>query len=200
MKLVEYQFSKESRKDTSLVDFINDINKIINFGRYQMRVVSTVPTHVGEEGEHLLYINGTVRRLYFYDITNSTWHFINWNTSGFAQATIVATVSLTAQTGNIGSTNIYVPSASGTFRVNVYQICSKAGSAGSLDSVIGWTDVVGAKTISPAGAVDLTSIANGSTGMSFIVTTAAAITYTTTITGGAGAPEYNLYIVLEALS
>lgn len=164
-----------------------------------MRVVSTVPTHTGEEGEHLLYVSGTVRRFYWYDITNSTWHFINWNTAGLGQATVVATVQLTAQTGDIGATTIYTPAAAGLFRVNVYQICKVAGT-GTLSTVIGWTDSVGAKTISPASNVDLSSTANGATGTSFISATAAAITYTTAIAGKAGSPEYNLYIVLEVLS
>ncbi len=196
----EYTFSKESRKDISLVDFINDINKIINFGRYQMRVVSSVPTHVGEEGEFLLYVSGTVRRLYFYDITNSTWHFLQWGTAGFSQATIGASVSLTGQTAAIGATTIYTPAAAGTFRVNVYHICKVAGTAGTLATVIGWSDVIGAKTISPAADIILDSTANGATGMSFLVTTASAITYSTTLTGGAGNPQYDLHIVVEALT
>lgn len=194
----EYQFSKDSRKDISLVDFINDINKIINFGRYQMRVVSSVPTHTGEEGEFLLYVSGTVRRLYLYDITNSTWHFINWNTAGFGQATIVASVQLTGQTADISTTTIYTPAAAGLFRVNVYMICTTAGT-GTLSCTVGWSDVVGAKTISPAGTVDLASTANGSTGISFISTTAAAITYATAIAGKAGSPQYAIYITVEAL-
>lgn len=200
MKVEEYSFSKESRKDTALVDFINAISKIINFGRYQMRVVSTVPTHTGEEGEFLLYVNGTVRRFYFYDITNSTWHFLQWGAAGFGQSTIVATVSLTAQDAAIGATTIYTPAAAGTFRVNVYQICHTAGAAGTLATTIGWTDPVTAKTIKPAADIVLDSTANGATGIAFIVTTASAITYTTTITGGSGSPKYNLYIVVEALS
>ncbi len=199
MKLQDYSFSKESRKDISLVDFINDVTKIINFGRYQMRVVSSVPTHTGEEGEFLLYVSGTVRRLYFYDITNSTWHFINWNTAGFGQSTIVASVALTGQTGAIGTTTIYTPSAAGTFRVSVYMICTTAGT-GTLSCTIGWTDIVGAKTQSPAGNVDLASTANGSNGASFIATTATAITYSTAIAGLAGSPQYALYITLEALT
>lgn len=199
MKLQEYVFSKEIRKDTAFVDFVNDINKIINLGRYQMRVVTSVPTHTGDEGEFLLYISGTVRRLYFYDSTNSTWHFIQWGTAGFGQATIVATVDLSAQTADITTTNIYVPSASGTFRINAYVICTTAGG-GSLALTIGWTDTVGAKTISPTANLDLASTANGVTGASFIATTAAAITYATAITGKTGSPQYRLVLVLEALT
>lgn len=198
MKLQDYVFSQALRKDTALVDFVNDINKIINLGRYQMRVVTSVPTHTGDEGEFLLYISGTVRRFYFYDSTNSTWHLLQWGAAGFGQTTIVASVQLTAQTGDIGTTTIYTPAAAGLFRVNVYQICTTAGT-GTLSCTIGWTDIVGAKTISPAGTVDLSSTANGATGMSFISTGASAITYATAIAGKAGSPAYAIYIVVEAL-
>ena len=198
MKIQEYQFSKDSRKDTALVDFINDATKLLNSGRYQMRVVSSVPTHVGDEGEFLLYISGTVRRLYFYDSINFTWHFLNWNSAGFSHATIVTSSQLTEQTDDIATTTIYTPSSAGLFRINVYMICTTAGT-GTLSCTIGWTDLAGAKAISPTGTVDLSSIANGATGISFISTGASAITLATAIAGKAGSPKYAFYIVLEAL-
>ncbi len=44
MKLQDYSFSKESRKDISLVDFINDVTKIINFvrGLIQSRINNNI--------------------------------------------------------------------------------------------------------------------------------------------------------------
>ncbi len=165
-----------------------------------MRVVSAVPTHTGEEGEHLLYVSGTLRRLYWYDITNSTWHYVEWNGSGLGAVAIPATVQLTGQTGNIAATTIFTPPAVGFFRVSVYMLCSTAGSGGSLTSVISWTDHVGVKTNSPAGAVDLTATTNGTTGDVFIRSTAAAITYATTITGGAGNPQYSYHLALEQIA
>lgn len=199
MKLQDYTLSPANRKDINLLSVLDDIANIINNGRYQMRVVSAIPTYVGEEGEHLLYVSGTVRRLYWYDITNSTWQFINWNTSGFAQSTIVATAQLTGQTGNIVTTTLYTPSAAGLFRISVYQICTTTGT-GTLSSTIGWTDAAGAKTTSPAGTVDLSSTSNGATGMTFLSTTASAITYATAIAGKVGSPQYAIYLVLEALA
>lgn len=200
MKLQDYAFSRGVRKDASLVEVLNDINSILNNGRYQMRVVTSVPDWEGDEGEHLLYISGTVRRLYFYDISNASWHFIQWNGAGLGSSTILATVQLTAQAGNIGTTTIYTPSGSGLFRISVYQICSTAGAAGTLSTVIGWTDASSAKSTSPAADIALTSTNNGSTGMTFLASGASAITYASTITGGSGSPAYNLYIVLEALA
>ncbi len=198
MKLAGYEFSKEIRKDSSFVDFVNDIINLINNGRYQLRIVSTVPTHVGDDGELLLYISGTVKRMYWYDATNATWQFIEWNNSGVGQATIVGTVQLTGQTGDIAATTIYSPAAAGLYRVNVYMICTAAGT-GTLSCTIGWSDIVGAKTLQPAGTVDLASTANGSVGTSFISSGASAITYATAIAGKAGSPTFAIYIVLERL-
>lgn len=200
MKLQDFDFSNKLRQETAFMDFVNEVRNILNLGRYQMRIVTSVPDWTGEGGEHLLYISGTVRRVYWWDDTNSTWQFIEWNNSGLGQATIAATVSLTGQTGNIGTTTIYTPPAAGLYRVSVYQICKVAGSAGTLNTVIGWSDAVGAKTLSPAADVTLTSTANGATGAAFISSGASAITYATTITGGAGSPQYNLYICVERIS
>ena len=190
IKIVDYSFSTKFRQETDFMDFFSNVMNILNLGRYQMRIVSTVPTWTGEGGEHLLYISGTLRRLYWWDDINSTWQYKQWN----------IIVSLTGQTGDIGATTIYTPAVAGLFRVNVYAICSKAGTAGTLAVTIGWTDEVGAKTLKPASDVTLTSTANGSTGNAFIKSTATAITYATTITGGTGAPEYNLHICLEDLT
>ena len=200
MKLQDFDFSNKLRQEITFLDLVSELRNILNLGRYQMRVVTSVPDWAGEGGEHLLYISGTIRRFYWYDDTNSTWQFIEWNNSGLGQATIAAIVSLTGQTGNIATTTIYTPPAAGLYRVSVYALCSKAGTGGTLAVTIGWSDEVGAKTLKPASDVDLTSTANGSTGAAFIRATAVAITYTTTITGGAGAPEYNLHIALEKLS
>ena len=82
MKLQDYSFSIGVRQDPSLVDVLTDLNKMLNNGRYQLRQVSTVPTYSGDEGEHLLYVSGTVRRLYVYDITNATWHYMEWDAAG----------------------------------------------------------------------------------------------------------------------
>lgn len=200
MKLADYVLSKNVRQDTNLLSVLDDIKNILNEGRYQLRQVASVPTYAGEEGEHLLYVSGTVRRLYFYDITNATWQYIEWNSSGLAQSTVVATVQLTAQAASIGTTTIYTPSVAGLFRVNVYHICSTAGGAGTLDTIISWNDGVSGKSYAPANTVTLTSTNNGDTGMSFISSGASAITYASTITGGAGSPKFDLYIVVEKLT
>lgn len=200
MKLSDYEFSLATRKDTNLLGYLNDIFNLLNNGRYQMRVVTSVPTWTGEQGEHLLYISGTVRRFYFWDDTNSTWQFIEWNNSSISQSTIVATVSLTGQAGNIGTTTLYTPAASGIYKISVYHLCTTAGSAGTLATTIGWTDDVQAQTVKPAGDINLNGAGNAAAGISPIRSTATAITYSAAIAGGAGSPQYALFIVVERLT
>ena len=198
MKLESYEISKQLRKDTALVDFLNAVTSVLNLGRYQMRIVTAVPTWTGESGEHLLYVSGTVRRLYFYEDTNATWQYIEWNGSGQGQTSIVANVSLVDQTADLGPVTIYTPLVAGIYRVNVYALCSTAAT-GTLATTIGWTDAVGAKTLKPTSDVDLSNTANGSTGQAFFSSEVVAITYTTAIAGKVGTPKYDLHIVVERL-
>jgi len=189
MKIADFSFSSKLRQETDFMDFFSTVSNLLNLGRYQMRIVTTVPTWTGEGGEHLLYVSGSLRRLYWYDDINSTWQYKEWNTI----------VSLTGQTGDIAATTILTPSVAGLYRINVYMICTTAGT-GTLSCTIGWTDIVGAKTLKPSADVDLASTANGAVGTAFISSTAVAITYTTAIAGKAGSPAYALYLVLENLT
>lgn len=186
MKIPEYIFSNKLRQETDFMDFSNDVRNILGLGRYQMRIITSVPTWTGEGGEHLLYISGGIKRLYWYDDINSTWQYIEQ----------VTKVTLTGQTGDIGATTLYTPLAAGLFRVSVYMICTTAGT-GTLSLTLGWTDIVGAKTLKPTADVDLASTANGATGEAFISATTAAITYTTAIAGKAGSPQYAVYMSVE---
>jgi len=199
MKIQDFTFSNNLRKETGFMDFAAEVSNILNLGRYQMRIVTSVPNWTGEGGEHLLYISGSVRRLYWYDDVNSTWQYVEWNGTGLGSTSIVATVELTGQTASIGATTIYTPSAAGLFRASVYQLCTKAGSGGTLDTTISWTDDVQAQSLVPASQVDLTGLGNGGTGSVYERSTATAITYATTVSGAAGAPEYSLWITLEKM-
>ena len=181
------------------MDFVNEVRNILSLGRYQMRVVTSAPDWTGESGEQLLYISGTVRRLYWYDGINSTWQYIEWNASGLGSTSIVDIVTLTGQTASIGATTMYTVPAAGLYRASVYQLCSKAGTGGTLDTTIAWTDITQAQSSTPAAQVDLTGKGNGGTGSVFISSEAAVITYATTVAGEAGAPEYDLSIVLEKM-
>ena len=111
---------------------------------------------------------------------------------------VVAKVESTGQTGDIATTTIYTPTTAWAFRISIYMICTTAGT-GTLSCTIGWQDASGAKTLSPAGTVDLSNTANGSTGTAFIRANASAITYATAIAGKAGSPEYTIHIILEQM-
>jgi hypothetical protein len=199
MKIADHFFSKLLRKDVSFLEFVDEIRNIINLGRYQMRIVSSVPTWTGDDGEHLLYISGGVRRLYFYDGTNSTWHFIEWNASGEFTPTTVANVSLTGQTASIAQTTIYTPGAAGLYRASVHHLCTTAGTGGTLDTDIHWTNDVGTTSTKPAPQISLTTAGNWGSGIVIIRSTATAIKYSTTVSGATGSPQYALWVTLERL-
>ena len=186
-----YEVSRKLRKDTALLDFMNDVRLILNFGRYQNKIITSVPTHVGDDGETSLYISGKVKRQYFYDRTNSTWNYLT---------PMVATVSLTEQGSAIGATTLFTPSVVGTYRISVYQVCTTAGSGGTLATTISWSDNAQAQTNKPASDVDLTSKGSAGSGTLFIQSTAVAITYTSTAVGIAGGAKFSLYITVEQLS
>lgn len=198
MKIQDFSFSSKFRQETDFMDFMKEVSNILNLGRYQMRIITSVPTWIGEGGEHLLYVSGSVRRLYWYDDINATWQFFEWNTSGEFLPTVVQRVILTDQTADIATTSLYVPPTAGLYRTSVYMICTTAGT-GTLSCTVGWSDNSGAKTLKPTGDVDLASTANGATGDIFTQNTAVAITYATAIAGKAGSPKYLLAITVERL-
>lgn len=198
MKIEDFGFSNLFRKEIDFMDFVKEVSNILNLGRYQMRIVTTVPTWTGEGGEHLLYVSGSVRRLYWYDDINAAWQYFEWNASGEFLPTVVQRIILTEQTADITTTSLYVPPAAGLYRVSVYMICTTAGG-GTLSCTIGWSDNVGAKTLKPTADVDLASTANGATGEVFTQNTAVAITYATAIAGKTGSPKYLLAITIERL-
>lgn len=199
MKVQDFSFSNKLRRETSFMDFVTELRNILNYGRYQMRISTTVPTWTGQDGEHLIYISGTIRRFYWYDETNSTWHYTEWNGSGLGSPSITKTIALTGQTASIGATTIYTAPAVGLYRASVYQLCTKSGASGTLDTTISWVDDSQAQSLTPAAQVNLTGVGNGGTGDVFIRSTATAIKYATTVNGEAGAPEYGLWLSLEKI-
>jgi len=200
MKIANLELSPRLRKDLSLIEFINNVASILNSGRYQMRTYTAVPTHTGESGEFGIFISGTVLRLYVWDDTNSLWYFNEWNAVGLGQATIVKSVALTAQDGDITTTTLYTPAAAGVYRISTYALTTTAGAGGTLDVTIGWTDSEQAQSSVVVNDLDLTVDKSASQNTLFVRATAAAITYATAITGKSGTPAYSLFIIVERLS
>ena len=48
-----------------------------NRGRYIPKVVSSVPTYEGEDGEEVTYISGSTVQRYIYNKTAGTWHGVS---------------------------------------------------------------------------------------------------------------------------
>lgn len=68
-------------KDLDLVEFLDNVQVILNNGLYETRVVSTAPTWLANNGESALYYtNSDNRKLYFY--VNTGWTYIGWNSIG----------------------------------------------------------------------------------------------------------------------
>ena len=55
-----------------LIDFKDNVQELLNFGKYQAQVVSSVPTYLGRRGEHVWYVSGATGRLYVATSDNST--------------------------------------------------------------------------------------------------------------------------------
>ena len=68
-KLEDYNFSKQP---SEVIAFKEDIEGLVNFGKFQFQVVSVPPTFAGNPGEITVYRNGTDGRLYIY--LGSSWN------------------------------------------------------------------------------------------------------------------------------
>lgn len=60
-KVNDYNISFASQE---LIDMLDDIKTILNFGKYQWSVVSSTPTYSGRLGEHVWVVTTTSRVLY----------------------------------------------------------------------------------------------------------------------------------------
>lgn len=67
-------------QDAGLQDFMDYVQILLNGGRYEMRVISEVPTWAANEGEALLYASGSDRRVYYY--INGIWCYAAFAITG----------------------------------------------------------------------------------------------------------------------
>lgn len=110
------------------------------------------------------------------------------------------TVSLTGQTASIGTTAITTPTAAGVWDIDVYHVCTTAGTGGTLTTTISWNDGTAARSASPAANISLAGT-NFAGGIQCIRGAASnAINYSTTVAGATGSPQYALYIVARKRS
>jgi len=67
-------------RDRELVGFMDEVQAIFNNGLYEQRVVGSIPTWQGNNGETAIYFTGAVRAYYFR--INGIWASIGFNTLG----------------------------------------------------------------------------------------------------------------------
>lgn len=58
-----------------VIDLLNDVQTVINYGKYQFAVVTSRPTWTGRQGEGVLVINSTSFQLFFCtsDQSSTSW-------------------------------------------------------------------------------------------------------------------------------
>lgn len=78
MKIPDIEF--KYRNDPGLLEWADYVRIIINLGRYQFRIVGSVPDWDAMEGEAVIYVSGNIHRLYFY--MDGAWYYIGWNAAG----------------------------------------------------------------------------------------------------------------------
>jgi hypothetical protein len=111
-----------------------------------------------------------------------------------------------AQTASIATTLLYTAPGSsraiekgGFFRVTAYLVTSLAGSAGTCLLTISWTDTGTAKTLATSTIALATLGSKQSMNECFLVAENQTISFSTTVTGATGSPQYDLVLILERL-
>ena len=147
----------------------------------------------------------TNRNIRWTDISGSA--VVVGNTTS-ASGTLGAS-SLTAQTGSIAAVTLLTgtTATAGMYRVSAYMKTTTAGTAGTVKATVAWNDgaaqtldVPLMTTAGAAATVPLNTL--NAFGQGSVVVYAAAsqnISYTTTVTGATGSPQYYIYVRIEKL-
>jgi hypothetical protein len=121
-------------------------------------------------------------------INNIISPYNGWSSAGNGVAQVMGSASRFAQTASIGSTNFVGSTASGLYTAVVVLQCTTAGTAGTVSATISWTDDAGA-TSQTIGPLSLTAKGRTNTVFAFRNLTGTP-TYSTTVTGATGSPQY----------
>ena len=117
-------------------------------------------------------------------------------TTAFVAAAIAPVkVALTAQTTSIGATNLVAsPVTTALYSVSFYLTVASAGTGGTALLTFTWNDGVAQNYVTET--IDLSTTGAGSfvSGVVLVRCSSGAIQYSTTVTGAAGSPTYNLDI------
>ena len=166
-------------------------------------VVAPNPVISDGYGNYYFYTAGGFYTLYIYDPLGRVYTEIFpdqevGSPSVESSGGIVSVLSLVGQTGNISGTLFAVPATGqGMYRVTVDLICTTAGFSGGISATIGWNN--GTTSASATSYQPLSTAVQGElAGQSeeFYAAAGSNITYSTTVTGGAGS-VYSINIRLE---
>lgn len=148
---------------------------------------------------------GGTRNIKWFDIAGSP--VISGNTT--SSSGVLGASSLTAQTGSVGSTTLLTgtTATAGVYQVMAYIKTTTAGTGGTVKATVAWNDGASQSmdiplvtTAGVAGTVSLTTL--NAFGQGSVVVYAAAsqnITFTTTVAGATGSPQYSIYVRIMKL-
>ena len=147
----------------------------------------------------------STRNLKFPDLSSSP--VVVGNTT--AASGTLGISDLTAQTGSVAAVTLLTgtTTTTGMYRVSCYLKCTTAGTAGTVKATVSFNDGTAQTldiplltTAGVAGTLSLTTL-NGFAQGSVVVYAAASqnITYTTTVTGATGSPQYTVRVRIERL-
>jgi hypothetical protein len=148
---------------------------------------------------------GGTRNIKWFDIAGSP--VISGNTT--SSSGVLGASSLTAQTGSVGSTTLLTGTAAtaGVYQVMAYIKTTTAGTGGTVKATVAWNDGASQSmdiplvtTAGVTGTVSLTTL--NAFGQGSVVVYAAAsqnITFTTTVAGATGSPQYAIYVRIMKL-
>ncbi|HKV93058.1 MAG TPA: hypothetical protein VJW20_10975, partial [Candidatus Angelobacter sp.] len=122
----------------------------------------------------------------------------NLSTAGIGLTPVYWTVGLTGQTASIATTNITSSCSAGLYSVSYYLKTTTAGTAGTASVTLNWSD--GATMTVTSATASLASTTAVSQGTQVIKCAAAStLSYSTTLSGVTGSPQYSLDIAIEQL-
>jgi hypothetical protein len=127
-------------------------------------------------------------------------NYDNISTQGLGLSPILASPArLTGKTASIGSTTLCgsTTCAAGLYSVEYYLNCSTAGTGGTVVVAITWND--GANQSFSSASVPLASTGYAQGQVALYSAGAAAISYSTNVTGAAGSPQYALSLSVPRL-
>lgn len=100
------------------------------------------------------------------------------------------TTKFAGQLASLGTTVLLAAPPPDMYHVDVYQECGLGGAAGTVLCTVSYTDNVGATT---QATVTLALTGLGHLATRFVIVVASGdITFTTTVVGAVGSPQYNV--------